>query len=223
MMVYEEERRVRIIEEDISIKTKMCEDDLRKAEPALVAAQAALNTLNKTNLTELKSFGSPPKAVVNVCAAVMVLLAPNGKIPRDRGWRAAKLMMGKVDQFLNDLLNYDKDNIPPNVIEVLEEYLKVRDHFHYCSLTIKLLVIYKICKESRFEFPETYVYVCIPSPDSKTVSMLPSITFTHGGAMVQLIESPPRFHFHSLESRFYCEHLYPSLLTNRHQKQFLVP
>ncbi|CAD7085079.1 unnamed protein product [Hermetia illucens] len=124
MMVYEEERRVRIIEEDISIKTKMCEDDLRKAEPALVAAQAALNTLNKTNLTELKSFGSPPKAVVNVCAAVMVLLAPNGKIPRDRGWRAAKLMMGKVDQFLNDLLNYDKDNIPPNVIEVLEEYLK---------------------------------------------------------------------------------------------------
>nr|XP_032294976.1 dynein heavy chain 9, axonemal [Drosophila virilis] len=120
----EEEKRVRIIEEDVSIKTKLCEQDLRQAEPALVAAQAALNTLNKNNLTELKSFGSPPKAVVNVCAAVMVLLATNGKIPRDRSWKTAKLMMVRVDQFLNDLLNYNKDNIHPNIIETLQEYLK---------------------------------------------------------------------------------------------------
>ncbi|KAM7359981.1 dynein beta chain, ciliary isoform 2-T2 [Cochliomyia hominivorax] len=120
----EEEKRVRIIEEDVSLKTKLCEDDLRKAEPALVAAQAALNTLNKNNLTELKSFGSPPKAVVNVCAAVMVLFAINGKIPRDRSWKAAKLMMVRVDQFLNDLVNYNKHNIHPNIIEVLQEYLK---------------------------------------------------------------------------------------------------
>lgn len=123
----EEEKRVRIIEEDVSIKTKLCEQDLRQAEPALVAAQAALNTLNKNNLTELKSFGSPPKAVVNVCAAVMVLLATNGKIPRDRSWKTAKLMMVRVDQFLNDLLNYNKDNIHPNIIETLQEYLKVRE------------------------------------------------------------------------------------------------
>ncbi|KAH8382612.1 hypothetical protein KR009_004377 [Drosophila setifemur] len=120
----EEEKRVRIIEEDVSIKTKMCEEDLRQAEPALVAAQAALNTLNKNNLTELKSFGSPPKGVINVCAAVMVLLASNGKIPRDRSWKSAKLMMVRVDQFLNDLLNYNKDNIHPNIIETLQEYLK---------------------------------------------------------------------------------------------------
>ncbi|XP_039966059.1 dynein beta chain, ciliary [Bactrocera tryoni] len=120
----EEEQRVRIIEEDVCMKTKLCEEDLRKAEPALVAAQAALNTLNKNNLTELKSFGSPPKAVVNVCAAVMVLLAKNGKIPRDRSWKASKLMMVRVDQFLYDLVNYNKDNIHPNIIEVLQEYLK---------------------------------------------------------------------------------------------------
>jgi len=132
----EEEKRVRIIEEDVSIKTKMCEEDLRQAEPALVAAQAALNTLNKNNLTELKSFGSPPKAVVNVCAAVMVLLASNGKIPRDRSWKASKLMMVRVDQFLNDLLNYNKDNIHPNIIETLQEYLKVGEHMilHFSTI-----------------------------------------------------------------------------------------
>lgn len=62
-----------------------------KAEPALLAAQEALNTLNKANLTELKSFGSPPGAVTNVTAAVMVLLAPDGKVPKDRSWKAAKV------------------------------------------------------------------------------------------------------------------------------------
>lgn len=125
-LAYEEERRVKIIEEDVSIKTKMCEEDLRKAEPALIAAQAALNTLNKNNLTELKSFGSPPKAVINVCAAVGVLFSANGKITKDRSWKASKLMMARVDQFLYDLINYDKDNIHPSIIEALQEYLKVR-------------------------------------------------------------------------------------------------
>lgn len=47
--------------------------------------------MNKSNLTELKSFGSPPGVVTNVTAAVMVLLAQNGKIPKDRSWKATKV------------------------------------------------------------------------------------------------------------------------------------
>lgn len=86
-----EERKVRHIEEDVLIKTKMCEEDLRQAEPALLAAQEALNTLNKNNLTELKSFGTPPSAVINVCAAVLVLFSSKQKMPKDRSWRACKV------------------------------------------------------------------------------------------------------------------------------------
>lgn len=56
----EEEEKVATIAEEVSKKQKDCEEDLIKAEPALLAAQEALNTLNKANLTELKSFGSPP-------------------------------------------------------------------------------------------------------------------------------------------------------------------
>lgn len=87
----EEEEKVAVIAEEVSKKQKDCEEDLIKAEPALIAAQEALNTLNKANLTELKSFGSPPGVVTNVTAAVMVLLAPGGKIPKDRSWKAAKV------------------------------------------------------------------------------------------------------------------------------------
>lgn len=91
----EEEKKVKVIEEDVTIKAKICADDLAKAEPALIAAQEALNTLNKNNLTELKSFGSPPDAVVNVTAAVLVLFSKKGKIPKDRSWKACKVINNK--------------------------------------------------------------------------------------------------------------------------------
>lgn len=59
----------------------------------------------QANLTELKSFGKPPAAVVNVTAAVMVLLAPPNKIPKDRSWNAAKVMMAKVNIELHIVTN----------------------------------------------------------------------------------------------------------------------
>ncbi|XP_023295612.2 dynein beta chain, ciliary isoform X2 [Lucilia cuprina] len=120
----EEEMKVAFIADEVSKKQKDCEEDLLKAEPALVAAQEALNTLNKANLTELKSFGSPPGAVTNVTAAVMVLLAPGGKLPKDRSWKAAKISMAKVDTFLDALINYDKENIHPEIIKAIHPYLK---------------------------------------------------------------------------------------------------
>lgn len=93
----EEEKKVQVIAKDVAEKQRSCETDLAKAEPALQAAQEALNTLNKNNLTELKSFGSPPSAVVNVTAAVYVLLSPPSKIPKDRSWKQCKIMMAKVN------------------------------------------------------------------------------------------------------------------------------
>ncbi|XP_023387296.1 dynein heavy chain 11, axonemal, partial [Pteropus vampyrus] len=120
-----EERKVTDIQTEVSQKQKECEADLLKAEPALVAATAALNTLNRVNLTELKAFPNPPNAVTNVTAAVMVLLAPRGRVPKDRSWKAAKVFMGKVDDFLQALINYDKEHIPENCLKVVnEQYLK---------------------------------------------------------------------------------------------------
>lgn len=45
----------------------------------------------QNNLTELKSFGSPPLAVINVTAGVLVLQAKKGKVPKDRSWKACKV------------------------------------------------------------------------------------------------------------------------------------
>lgn len=46
-MADEEERKVALIMLEVEQKQKDCEEDLAKAEPALTAAQEALNTLNK--------------------------------------------------------------------------------------------------------------------------------------------------------------------------------
>ncbi|XP_044574110.1 dynein beta chain, ciliary [Drosophila ananassae] len=118
-----EEKNVRQIEEDVTAKAKLCEEDFLKAQPALIAAQEALNTLNKNNLTELKSFGSPPDAVVSVCGAVLVLFASKGKIPKDRSWKACRVLMGNVDKFLDNLINYDKKHIHPDIIKALQPYI----------------------------------------------------------------------------------------------------
>ncbi|XP_016013564.2 dynein heavy chain 9, axonemal isoform X3 [Rousettus aegyptiacus] len=123
-MADEEEHKVALIMLEVKQKQKDCEEDLAKAEPALTAAQAALNTLNKTNLTELKSFGSPPLAVSNVSAAVMALMAPEGKVPKDRSWKATKVVMAKVDGFLDSLINFDKENIHENCLKAIRPYLQ---------------------------------------------------------------------------------------------------
>ncbi|KAM8981229.1 dynein axonemal heavy chain 11 isoform 1-T1 [Sarcophilus harrisii] len=120
-----EERKVAAIQTEVFQRQRECEVDLAKAEPALIAATEALVTLNRVNLSELKAFPNPPIAVTNVTAAVMVLLAPRGRVPKDRSWKAAKIFMGKVDDFLQALINYDKEHIPENCLKVVhEQYLR---------------------------------------------------------------------------------------------------
>ncbi|XP_034948410.1 dynein beta chain, ciliary-like [Chelonus insularis] len=122
-IVSEEEARVAEIKEVVWEKQKRCDEDLAKAEPAVRQAEAALDTLNKNNLTELKSFGTPPEAVANVAQAVLVLFSPKGKIPKDRSWKACKAMMGGADAFLSALRNYDKENIHPDVVKAIQPYI----------------------------------------------------------------------------------------------------
>lgn len=120
----EEERKVDRITKEVQEKQRQCGEDLAAAEPALAAAGQALNTLNKNNLTELKSFGSPSDEVKDVTAAVMVLLSPPGKIAKDRSWKACKNMMAKVDGFLDQLITFNKENIDQSNLDALQPYLE---------------------------------------------------------------------------------------------------
>ncbi|XP_078035556.1 dynein beta chain, ciliary-like isoform X7 [Augochlora pura] len=126
-IVSEEEAKIAEIKEVVAERQKRCDEDLAKAEPAVRQAEAALDTLNKNNLTELKSFGTPPDTVAMVAQAVLVLFAPRGQIPKDRSWKACKAMMGSVDTFLSQLRNYDKENIHAEVVKAIQPYINNKE------------------------------------------------------------------------------------------------
>ena len=48
-----------------------------------------------------------------------------------RSWAKVKVMMAKVDQFLDSLVNYDKENINANILTALEVYLKDKGYTFY--------------------------------------------------------------------------------------------
>lgn len=60
----EEEQKVAAIAVVVSGKQRDCEEDLAKAEPALLAAQDALNTLNKV------SYSLIPCCVLLICSII---------------------------------------------------------------------------------------------------------------------------------------------------------
>ncbi|CAM9224257.1 unnamed protein product, partial [Choristocarpus tenellus] len=109
---------------EVSVKQRDTEADLAKAEPAVVAAMAALDTLNKKDLGECKTMAKPPAGVDDVFAATMVLLAgvsPSvvttkaGKV-KDRSWDAAKKqLLGDIGGYI-DLLKALKTGVDENTI-----------------------------------------------------------------------------------------------------------
>uniref|UniRef100_A0A8C5Z8W6 Dynein axonemal heavy chain 12 n=1 Tax=Marmota marmota marmota TaxID=9994 RepID=A0A8C5Z8W6_MARMA len=109
-----------------------CESDLAEAIPALEAALSALDTLKATDVTIVKSMKNPPSGVKLVMAAICVMkdIKPE-KISDPSGtggkifdyWGPSKKLLGDMN-FLRDLREYDKDNIPVTVMpKIRGEYL----------------------------------------------------------------------------------------------------
>ena len=89
--------------------------DLEAAMPALTNAVKALDALSKGDIVEIKNFKSPPTLVQMSMEGVCILL---GAKP---DWDSAKKVLGDT-QFLNRLVNFDKDNIPPKTIKQIIKY-----------------------------------------------------------------------------------------------------
>jgi len=105
----------------ISSEKAKADEALLEALPAVEAASAALDNLNKDDLTEIKNFAKPPPAVMSVCYCV-VLLRPTGeKLSED--WVDAKKMLAN-GKLLDLLKSYPKDNISEKQIKGVKKYFK---------------------------------------------------------------------------------------------------
>ncbi|XP_043195463.1 dynein axonemal heavy chain 7-like [Amphibalanus amphitrite] len=106
-----------------------CDADLAEAMPILESALSALNTLTPNDITLVKSMKNPPTGVKLVMEAVCIVKglkadripdpSGSGKMVEDY-WGPSKKLLADT-KFLDGLINFDKDNIPPKVIKVLRE------------------------------------------------------------------------------------------------------
>jgi dynein heavy chain, axonemal len=103
-----------------------CENDLAEATPALEAAVAALNTIKPADISMVKAMKNPPQPVRFVLEAVCVMKGikserknVDGKMIEDY-WGPSLKMIGDM-KFLDSLIQYDKNNIPPAIMKRIRE------------------------------------------------------------------------------------------------------
>ena len=89
----------------IEREKKEAEEALTEAMPALEAARLALEDLDKTDVSEIRSFAKPPKSVQIVCECIVVFRGI-----KEVSWKSAKQMMSDP-MFLRSLTTMDVDNI----------------------------------------------------------------------------------------------------------------
>ncbi|XP_044939239.1 dynein axonemal heavy chain 2 isoform X4 [Mustela putorius furo] len=118
----EQQKAVTANSEKIAVEEVKCQaladnaqKDLEEALPALEEAMRALESLNKKDIGEIKSYGRPPAQVEMVMQAVMIL---RGNEP---SWAEAKRQLGEQN-FIKSLIHFDKDNISDKVLKKIGAY-----------------------------------------------------------------------------------------------------
>uniref|UniRef100_A0A3Q0KTZ4 Dynein axonemal heavy chain 2 n=1 Tax=Schistosoma mansoni TaxID=6183 RepID=A0A3Q0KTZ4_SCHMA len=118
--VMQTQEKIKIDEAKCLHMAELAQADLAQAMPALEAAVQALESLNKKDITEIKSYGKPPLLVQKVLEAVMILRGA------DPSWAESKRQLGEQD-FIKQLINFDKDNISDKTLKRIGQYCSQDD------------------------------------------------------------------------------------------------
>uniref|UniRef100_A0A7S2QUS9 Uncharacterized protein n=1 Tax=Triparma pacifica TaxID=91992 RepID=A0A7S2QUS9_9STRA len=157
------------IAEEVGIKQRDTEADLAKAEPAVEAAMAALNTLDQKELGSCKGMNTPPKGVGEIFGATMCLLAgimptvtvdKKGRV-KDRSWgKCKKELMSNVKEYMEYLVKIkdavDNGTAPHINFKEVREYIAMEDFnvqtimsknsaaAGLCSFVLNIVIYYDI-------------------------------------------------------------------------------
>uniref|UniRef100_A0A8B9QA73 Dynein axonemal heavy chain 10 n=1 Tax=Apteryx owenii TaxID=8824 RepID=A0A8B9QA73_APTOW len=115
-----EEKAVEIEEQNkiIGAEKKDAEKALAEALPILEAAKLELQKLDKSDVTEIRSFAKPPKQVQTVCECILIMRGY-----KELNWKTAKGMMSEAN-FLRSLMEIDFDGITQSQVKSVRALLK---------------------------------------------------------------------------------------------------
>merc|ERR1711871_762108 len=126
---------------EAAVIEKQAEAELAEAEPAMKAAAAAVDCLEKSMLTELKSLSSPPSGVDLVTSVCLILLEREYK---NFKWDRAKKMMANVDAFKARLQAYRGEDMTEEDIKRIEPFLS-NEMFTVAVMTNKSAAAANLC------------------------------------------------------------------------------
>ena len=127
--------RAEAIVQEIEVERVSAEEKLEAARPALEEAEEALNTIKPANIATVRKLGRPPHLIMRVMDCTMILFRskfpplsadPTVPCPKPSWSEALKVMSSST--FLSQLLNFPKDTINDEMVELLEPYLTMEDY-----------------------------------------------------------------------------------------------
>lgn len=114
------EIRNEIIEKESSDAKKV----LAEAQPVLDSARLALNDLEKSDITEIRSFATPPEPVQIVCECIAIIRGL-----KEISWKSAKGIMADPN-FLRTLQDMDCNQITLRQQQAVRVHMKKSDKMH---------------------------------------------------------------------------------------------
>uniref|UniRef100_A0AAZ3RNU2 Dynein, axonemal, heavy chain 5 n=1 Tax=Oncorhynchus tshawytscha TaxID=74940 RepID=A0AAZ3RNU2_ONCTS len=135
MQVQKVKDKAQAIVDEIEADKKVAERKLEAAKPALAAAETALQTIKPADIATVRKLGKPPHLIMRIMDAVLLLFQrrvdpvtqdPERPCPRPSWSEALKLM--QQSGFVSMLVNFSKDSITEEVVELLAPYLDMEDY-----------------------------------------------------------------------------------------------
>ncbi|XP_021370512.1 dynein heavy chain 10, axonemal-like isoform X1 [Mizuhopecten yessoensis] len=141
----------------IAKEKKEAEDALAEALPALEAARIALEDLDKSDVTEIRSFSKPPPEVQRVCECIVVLRGI-----KEVSWKSARGMMAEGN-FLKALQEMDVDAITTRQTQAVKGLMSDK------TMTLSLDTMKNISKAGSglLKFVEAVMGYCVVAREIK--------------------------------------------------------
>jgi hypothetical protein len=128
---------LRVVAEGIQAQKSEAERELEAAKPALLAAEEALRQIKPGDIQVLRKLNNPPHLIKRIMDGVMILrkypIANPVRVDEigdgltiQPTWSGSVRMMNSTD-FLNQLLDFPRDEINAETVELLQPYLQMPD------------------------------------------------------------------------------------------------